>query len=56
MTTTRRDLIERIVPGFGVSLADRRSNGQSWAQIRDWLRDDYTITVSTETLRRWASQ
>ncbi len=53
-TTTTLDLVVRFLAADEQSLTRwRDQDGLTLAEIRDRLRDDYRITVSIETVRRW---
>lgn len=53
MRTSSQHLVERLLAADGQSLAGWRADGLSLAAIVRRLHDDYDITVSTETIRRW---
>lgn len=47
-------LYDRILEGrLSALLQELRAAGQSLPEIRDTLRDDYDISVSVATVRRW---
>lgn len=50
MKTSQQDLIDRVTGG---RLAQIVANAPSYQAARDQLRDEYEITVSTQTLHRW---
>ncbi len=55
MNTTRQHIVDRlIVGGLEKFLRDARENGQSFPSISLRLRDEYSIAVSSDSVRRWA--
>lgn len=48
--TSQRDLVDRIT---GYRLNDILDNSPSYVAARDLLRDEYDLTVSEASLRRW---
>jgi len=52
--TASYPLIDRLLDGqLEDALRQRRTDGQSFADIARWLLTEHQLTLSTDTVRRW---
>ena len=52
--TASYPLIDRLLDGrLEDALRERRTGGQSFADIARWLLTEHQLTLSTDTVRRW---